>query len=153
MVYFFYSMQGRIAKKLIRDLEENVYCRLRPSKVHGIGVFAIRDIPKGQELFKNFLSYNLTALPLEELKKNPKIDESVLQLAWDVYPVFKGKLYAYRAGLNAIDISFFLNHSEKPNVTTDEESDAFFAARRIKKGEELFSDHRTYSDVADYYKK
>lgn len=30
---------------------EGVYARIMPSKIHGVGVFAIRDIPKGTRLF------------------------------------------------------------------------------------------------------
>jgi hypothetical protein len=32
--------------KLIENLN-NTYVRIMPSKIHGVGVFAIRDIPKG----------------------------------------------------------------------------------------------------------
>lgn len=136
------------AKKLIKDLEQNIYCRLQPSSVHGIGVFAIRDIPKGTEVFRNFLNWQLTPIPLDAVMKNKKIPKAVREFAYDLYPVHKGKIYAYRSGLNAVDISFFLNHSDRPNVDADEESGAFFAKRAIKKGEELFSDHRNYSEGA-----
>jgi hypothetical protein len=30
---------------------QGVYVRLRPSKLHGVGVFAIREIPPGTNLF------------------------------------------------------------------------------------------------------
>ena len=139
-------MKSRFAKRLIKDLEENVYCRLQPSKVNGIGVFAIRDIPKGKELFRNYLNYQLTPVPVKMIRENKKIDEAVKKLADDVSPEHKGMLYLYRQGLNAIDISFFLNHSRKPNVATKEDNWSFFAARNIRKGEELFSDYGTYSE-------
>ena len=29
-----------------KNLKEDVYCRIKPSKKHGVGVFAIKDIPK-----------------------------------------------------------------------------------------------------------
>ena len=134
-----------IAKRLVKDLEENVYCRLQPSKVHGIGVFAIRDIPKGRELFKTFLNYELTPVPVEMIEKNPKIDAAVKRLANDMYPLHDGKLYMYRRGMNAIDIGFFINHSKEANVVIDDTS-ACFAARNIKKGEELFSNYKEYSE-------
>lgn len=134
-----------IAKKLVKDLEENVYCRLQPSKVSGIGVFAIRDIPKGRELFKTFLDYELTPVPLSMIENNPKIDKAVGQLANDMFPLHNGKLYMYRRGLNAIDISFFLNHSKKANVYMDDTS-ACFAARNIKKGEELLANYEEYTE-------
>src|ERR1700722_10093943 len=134
-------MKSRFAKKLIKDLEENVYCRLQPSSVHGIGVFAIRDIPKGKELFKNYLTYQLTPVPIATIEKDTKIDKAVKKFADDVSPAHNGMLYLYRKGLNAIDISFFLNHSNTPNVATKDDCWSFFAARNIRKGEELFSDY------------
>lgn len=134
-----------IAEKLVNDLEENVYCRLQPSKLHGIGIFAIRDIPKGQELFKTFVNYELTPVPVELIDNNPKIDPAVRQLAHDMYPLHNGKLYMYRKGMNAIDIGFFINHSDAPNVFFDDMS-AVFAARDIKRGEELVSDYEKYSE-------
>ena len=133
-----------IARKLVKDLEENVYCRLQRSKVHGIGIFAIRDISKGQQLFKTFLNYEMTPVPVELIDNNAKISPSVRQLAHDMYPLHAGKLYMYRKGLNAIDIAFFINHSKKPNVIIDDMGDCF-AARNIKRGEELFSDYETYT--------
>jgi hypothetical protein len=33
--------------RVLEHLQTEVYCRLGISKVHGIGVFAIRSIPKG----------------------------------------------------------------------------------------------------------
>ena len=134
------------AEQLIKDLEANVFCRLRPSKVHGVGIFAIRDIPKGADPFKNLLRYPFVAVDADDIYKNPKIDPEVKKLVDDMYSVEDGKLYLYGNGLNAIDISFFLNHSETPNIIAVDEGESFVAARNIKKGEELFSDHRTYSD-------
>jgi SET domain-containing protein len=137
---------SRFAKKLVKDLEENIYCRLMPSKISGVGVFAMRDIPKGAELFKTFLDYQLTPIPMDLIANDKKISKEIKDFACDMYPIHQGNLYAYRAGLNAIDISFFINHSDHPNVATKKDNGSFFAARKIKKGEELFSDYRTYSE-------
>ncbi len=142
----FFMKPKRARDRFVRDLEENVYCRLRPSKVHGVGVFAIRDIPKGRDPFKSFLPYKFVAVDAAAVFDNPKIDRAVKKLASDVYAAVDGKLYLYKGGLNGTDISFFLNHSEEPNLVTIRGGDGFVTARKIKKGEELFSDHRTYSD-------
>ena len=34
------------------NLKNNVYCRISRSKIHGVGVIAIKDIPKGINPFK-----------------------------------------------------------------------------------------------------
>lgn len=141
-----FDMKRDVAKEIIKDLEENVYCRLRPSRIHGVGIFAIRDIPKGRDPFKSFLPYRFAAVDADKVFKNPKIDPAVKKLAGDMYSVWDGKLYLYKGGMNGIDISFFLNHSEKPNVAATPDGESFVAVRKIKKGEELVSDHRTYSE-------
>ena len=136
-----------IAQKLIKDLEENVYCRLQPSKIHGIGVFAIRDIPKGKNIFKTFLTYHLTPVSVDVIEGNTRIDGAVKQFAHDVFPEHNGYIYLYRHGLNAVDIGFFLNHSKKANVFMDDMGFCY-AARDIKKGQELFADYEQYSENA-----
>lgn len=138
-------MKNSLVRKFIKDLEQNVYCRLRPSKVDGVGIFAIRGIPKGADPFKSFLPYRFAAVDAAAVFKNPKIDPAVKKLAGDMYSVIDGKMFLYKGGLNGIDISFFLNHSERPNLVAIKGGDAFIAARKIKRGEELFSDHRTYA--------
>lgn len=139
-------MNARSEDRFIKDLEKNVYCRLRPSKVEGVGIFAIRDIPKGTDPFKSFLPYRFAEVDADLVLKNPKIDPAVKKLASDMYVIADGKIHLYEGGLNGIDISFFLNHSEKPNLIAKHDGDFFVTARKIKKGEELFSDHRTYAE-------
>ena len=38
-------------KVLIENLLSQTFCRFAPSKIHGIGVFAIKDIPKDTQIF------------------------------------------------------------------------------------------------------
>jgi len=44
----------REKEKLVEYIKNNVYCRLKPSPIHGVGTFAIRNIPKGTKLFIPF---------------------------------------------------------------------------------------------------
>ena len=39
-------------KTLLSNLQNDIYCRIKSSKKHGVGVFAIRDIPKNSNPFK-----------------------------------------------------------------------------------------------------
>jgi len=39
-------------KQLVRNLKNNVYCRIKPDSFGGVGVFAIKDIPEGVNPFK-----------------------------------------------------------------------------------------------------
>ena len=132
---------------LIRDLEKNIYCRLKPSPVHGIGVFAIRDIPKGTDPFGGLYNTRWKKIPLRRIMADKKISPEVKGFARAFYAVEKGTVFFPNHSLNAIDISFFLNHSDAPNVGALAGGADFVALRDIKKWEELFSDHRTYSDT------
>jgi SET domain-containing protein len=47
--------------------------------------------------------------------------------------------------LNMLSVGWYLNHSARPNTRCDEDG-RFHALRRIRKGEELTADYRTFSD-------
>lgn len=135
----------KLVGKIIKDLEENIYCRLKPSKINGVGVFAIKDIPKGTNIFKQTKKVKFIAVDQKLVFQNQKIDKEVKKMVKDFYTVVKGKIYLPNFSLNEIDISFFLNRSKSPNVV-DEKGEEFFALRDIKKGEELTADYANYSD-------
>ncbi len=132
--------------ELIKDLEENVYCRLRSSSVAGVGIFAIRDIPMGINPLKNFLKYNYIEVDEKLVFENEKISPEVKDLVHDMYVIADGKLNLWEGGMNALDIGFFINSSDNPNMIAEAEGEYFVAARDIKKGEELFVDYGTYSE-------
>lgn len=39
-------------QKLLKHLENDIYCRIGVSKISGVGVIAIKDIPSGTNPFK-----------------------------------------------------------------------------------------------------
>jgi hypothetical protein len=43
--------------EFLRRILADCYCRLAPSPIHGIGVFAIRDIPRGKNPFNTLSKY------------------------------------------------------------------------------------------------
>lgn len=132
--------------ELIQDLKNNVYCRLQPSPINGIGIFAIRDIPKGVNPFRGCRMPTWKKFRREEIFSNEKILDEVKDFVKAVYPLKKNAVYLPNHSLNTVDISYFLNHSDAPNAAFIKEQGDFIALRTIKKGEELFSDYRTYSD-------
>ena len=139
-------MEYNSVDDLIKDLEENIYCRLRPSSVSGVGIFAIRDIPKGVNPLKNFLKCRYIEVDPKLIFENGKIDPAVKELVNDMYVVAEGKLNLWEGGLNALDIGFFINSSENPNMAAEPGAESFVATRDIKKGEELFVDYGTYAE-------
>lgn len=133
-------------KESLDDLKKNIYCRLQPSPIQGIGIFAIRDIPEGTDPFSGCRIPRWHPIPRAKLTADKNIPASVKKFAQDIFPLRSKTLYFPDHGLNAIDISYFLNHSDKPNVGAREDGNRFVTLRTVKKGEELFSDYRTYAD-------
>ncbi len=136
--------------KLLDNLEHHIYARLRPSKLQGVGVFAIKDIPKGVNPFKmtNNSRYKTIKYEKEELKHlNPEVKKMII----DFIEPDEGKIFHIpENGLNSLDITFYLNHSNDNNLGVvddkDDEYCSFVALRTIKKGEELLINYDDYKD-------
>lgn len=71
---------------------------------------------------------------------------AVKEFAQAIFPARGKMFYVPDHSLNAIDLSYFLNHADIPNVGARADGNRFVALRGIKKGEELFSDYRIYTD-------
>jgi SET domain-containing protein len=136
-------------KALLDNLYNDVYCRLKPSKTHGIGVFAIKDIPKNTNPF--YLSdggcsgSRIINITKEEIQT---LDPEVKKLIHDFYHEENGVYGIPYKGINAQDISFYLNTSNNPNVGFENSKKcslvSFKTLKRIKKGEELFINYNDY---------
>lgn len=138
-------------EEIIKDFENNVYCRIQPSKIQGVGVFAIRNIPKGINPFVTYTNVETIAIPVNEIMENKKISDAVKEMIKDFYVIQDGKFYCDARSLNEINISYFLNHSDTPNLDVDEidEESVFTTNRDISIGEELTSNYSMYSDSYD----
>jgi SET domain-containing protein len=128
---------------LLNRVLRDCYCRLQPSKIHGIGLFAVRDIPKGRNPFGIVPKYGdigyvritddeLNALP-------PRLSELIREL----FIPTDGKMHIPNYGLNVIRLNGYLNHSITSNMRTRNGYD-FVALRKILVGEELRVDYRTF---------
>jgi len=134
-----------MAKKKILP-HEGAYTRLKKSRIHGVGVFAIIDIPEGENIFKgDQCKMTWINSPAIHLKKLP-IEIQKLYLDFCVVKkIGKQQMLGCPTNFNNMPISWFLNESKKPNVYCNS-SYNFFAIRKIKVGEELTVDYDTYSD-------
>ena len=118
-----------------KELNDQVKCTLRPSKIHGIGVFAIRDIPKGERMHCRGLgmAYRWCELKPEEFKQvRPEVKEIILA-RWPI--ALKGERFIHPHS-DAWLLSF-MNHSKTPNY--DKLND--IALVDIKKDEEVTEDY------------
>jgi hypothetical protein len=120
---------------------KNVYTRLAPSRIHpgGVGVLAIKRIPKGKELF---LGDNDQMLWLKE-KSLPKSPLAVRRL-YEFAAVKNGR-YGCPPTFNRLTMSWYLNHSKHANVACTSDYD-FVTVKPIEAGEELTVDYSTFND-------
>ncbi|MEK7640520.1 MAG: SET domain-containing protein [Patescibacteria group bacterium] len=120
---------------------ENVWTRLMPSKISGVGVFAIKDIPANTNLFGD------DDVKMIKLKESELVGMDVeTKKLYDDFCVIRGDKYICPQDFNDITIGWFINHSgENPNVVCDKNL-VFHSLREIRQGEELTLDYSTYSD-------
>jgi hypothetical protein len=117
---------------------QGVCTRLKPSKIHGVGVFAIKDIPKNTKLFSNDLS-EMVWIDKDSLKKLPVQINNL----YEDFAVPKEDRYGCPANFNRLTMSWYVNDSKHPNVRCDN-SYNFWTLRDIKSGEELTADYSSY---------
>ena len=131
---------------LLKDLQQNTYVMIKPSLLHGIGVFAIRDIPKGtRDLFSQGVGewIKLTIAEVEALPKHSRdLVENHCLFDEDHY-------YVPDYGFKLVDLVVYLNHSDTPNVISINEGEYFEAIKDIAAGEELLLDYGTIVDCAE----
>jgi hypothetical protein len=108
-------------------------CKLGVSKIPnaGIGVFSLSEIPKDYPIFgprqKNYF------IRWEELSD---VSENVLRYIKRICHSNEEGFFI-DSFLDQIDISFYVNHSDSPNLLHDENADVYYTARKIEIGEEL----------------
>jgi hypothetical protein len=127
----------------VRHSTDNLSVRLelRPSKIHlrGVGVFAIRDIPRGQKIADGIAEEDFESLvPWQQF---PNYDAKV-----------QNKIMAFCIGtpdgfipppdndFDKLSIEWYLNHSCEGDCGFDSEGD-FVALRNIGEGEEICYDY------------
>jgi SET domain-containing protein len=116
---------------------------LKPSAVRGIGVFATHDIPAGTRVFADFTprKMNIKDVPPE----------------FRSYCVFINNDECFcPERFDRMEIIWYINHSDKPNVTKTPEPHRLVTLRKINAGEEILMDFNEYKEPEhlkeSYYK-
>jgi SET domain-containing protein len=112
-------------------LNATVKLRIAPSPIHGVGVFAMRDIPKGTKLYADRAPqpYRISEGNLSKLFPDVLTE---LSERWPRMLLGEGFAYPY------CFIQGFMNHADEPNY--DNALD--IALCDIKAGEEVTEDYR-----------
>ena len=103
--------------------------RIRPSDIHGLGVFAVENIPEGTVVWRY----------------NPRIDYRVILEQHEELEKYRN--HGYRPhGMDYVefpgDAALFINHCRKANIRKT--GDEAVAVRVILEGEEILADYREY---------
>lgn len=132
------NQQPRLSNEdQVIKLNEIVKVRLAPSKTHGVGVFAVRDIGKGQRLWGDIYP-QFFDLPYSHFGK---LFPEVRQLILERWPGIAGKYSIIGVGRFAYPdtlLQAYINHSDDPNY--DPELD--LTLKDIKVGEEIFENYK-----------
>ncbi len=142
----------RMNKKQFLESLHEVYCRLGVTP-HGVGVVAIRAIPAGMDPFKRCDPHgDVMEIPEAEFEA-ADVPEEAKELVRDFCALQSGTYFVPDYGIDAIDKSYFLNHSKTPNMITKDNGETFVTARTIQKGEELTADYDEYQEHRQAFRR
>ena len=123
--------------KRVKKVPKLMY-EIRPSKalVGEVGIFAVRNINKGEIIGDIDSPEEVVLLSLSDFKKLDKITQNKIKS----FCVLDDEEYVLPVDMNNMGSSWYFNHSCSPNVSYDKKGN-FVADRNIKKDEELFIDY------------
>ena len=134
-------------EELLKELSAETYVAIKPSAVHGIGVFAIADIPKGcRDLFSKNVG-NWIKLPIADVEKLPGHSRSLIE----TYCLYDEENYFVPDyGFKVMDLVNYLNHSSAPNIVSVNDGEYFEAIVDIPAGNELLINYELIAGVEGY---
>ena len=103
---------------------------------------AIRDIPAKTLVFRGE-SERVVWVSRAAVRRLPK----ALRALYEDFGMVWGDRIGVPPTLNMLSVGWYVNHSDRPNVVAGEDG-RFRTLRRIRKGEELTADYRTFVDEA-----
>jgi len=134
-------------EELLKELSEEIYAVLKPSPVHGIGVFALRDIPKG---CRNIFSKNIgewIKLPIAAIEQLPEHSRNLVE----TYCLYDDEnYYVPDYGFKVMDLVNYLNHSATPNIISINNGECFEALTSISAGTELLINYGEIVETGEY---
>lgn len=119
---------------------DGVYARIGVSRLHGVGVIAVRAIPKGALVFRG---EDERAVWLQ--RSTVRALPPALRALYEDFGMVDGDRIGVPPSLNRLSVGWYVNHADAPNLVAGDDG-RFRALRRIRAGEELTADYRTFCD-------
>ena len=124
-------------QKVIDHLQVNIKTKIAPSPIHGIGVFAIKDIKQGEQVFPPWDGDTAVyMIPNDKLKSLPNEVQELL----DMYFINEEcgyKLFRLFKGINFICHTVSYCNSAYPNKENTNINNDGIALKDISVGEEI----------------
>lgn len=118
-----------------------VNVKIAPSDIHGVGVFAVRYIPKGTKLYMDIMP-EIFRIPYKSLQNNaPEYIHDLILSRWP--KVKQGDPFVFPDARYVA----YCNHSDDANYDAFED----VALRDIKEGEEVTEDYKKIEGWKDIY--
>lgn len=131
----------------MQELSQEIFATLKPSPVHGIGVFAVRDIPKGCRTIFSQNTGEWIKLPIRDVDSLPEHSRNLVE----TYCLYDEENYFVPDyGFKIMDIVNYLNHSATPNVRSVNHGEYFEAMDDIPAGSELLVNYEMIVQVEGY---
>ena len=131
----------------ISYIKNHVFVKLKPSKLQGVGVFALRDIPKDTYIFQEWLGetnrYPIQESELEQLPKELYLHIKDIFLYSPDFPKDTNTYITLTNGCHWVYTTpyYFVNSGgDKSNI----DKDTLKTTRDIKRGEEILSNYGRY---------
>lgn len=123
-------------REAIAALNDIVNTYLAPSQIHGVGVFALRDIKKGEKMYQNTIP-SIFDVPYSKFRLLQKHVRDTLKQFFP-YKIFDKRNEPQTFWYPVNSMQAYMNHSDTPNY--DPVKDV--ALKNIKKGEEITENYR-----------
>ncbi len=130
-------------EQLLKELSLDTFLMIQPSPLHGIGVFALRTIPKGQ---RGMFSKGIGEWIPVSKKEVAQLPQHAINLVENYCLYDEENYFIPDYGFKVMDLVNFLNHSDTPNIISINEGEDFEANSDIAAGEELLIN---YGDIVN----
>lgn len=117
-----------------------VFTRIGRSRRHGVGVLAIVDIPAGTVLFAGE-DERVVWRRRRDVARLP----AAFRALYEDFGIVDGAWIGVPRSLNRLSVGWYVNHSARPNAVAGDDG-RFRSLRRIRRGEEITADYRTFVD-------
>ena len=138
-----------IKKEIIEGLTNFCNCRVKCSDVHGVGLFAIKDLPKGTSIFGK-QDPQIGGIHFFTHLSLKKLPDEVLDILYDYNFITDTGMHLPDYAWNYHHLSSYINHSENSSVDYHLDTNDFLASKDIRKNDELLCNFQKDLDKSNY---